>query len=59
MTPEFFAIVAEMRAAQKKYFKSRMSYDLEKAKKLEKEVDERIAAECDKKDSISSQKKLF
>ncbi len=35
----FIALVSEMRLIQKQYFKNRMSFDLEKAKRLEKEVD--------------------
>lgn len=40
---EFFDKVAAMRAAQKKYFKSRSRFDLDAAKRLEKEIDNEIA----------------
>lgn len=40
---EFFDKVAAMRAAQKKYFKSRSSFDLHEAKRLEKIIDDEIA----------------
>lgn len=50
MTPrEFFDKVAAMRDAQKKYFKSRSRFDLDAAKRLEKEIDNeiaRVAAYC-------------
>ena len=39
---EFFLTVAQMREAQKKYFKNRFSADLEKAKELEKIIDAEI-----------------
>lgn len=43
MTPqEFFQKVAEMRQAQKRYFKMRTSLDLAQSKKLEKEIDNEI-----------------
>ena len=40
---EFFYKVAEMREAQKRYFKMHTSMDLKQAKKLEKDVDEEIS----------------
>ena len=44
MTPrEFFDKVAAMRDAQKRYFKSRSSFDLREAKRLEKVIDDEIA----------------
>ena len=43
MSPrEFYATVVKMREAQKKYFKSRSSFDLEAAKRYEKLVDAEI-----------------
>lgn len=39
---EFFDLVSSMRDAQKSYFKSRGSYDLQKSKELEKKVDDEI-----------------
>lgn len=39
---EFFLTVAQMREAQKQYFKNRFSADLEKAKELEKKIDAEI-----------------
>lgn len=39
---DFTKLVAEMRAAQKAYFRNRDGNNLEKAKRLEKEVDNRI-----------------
>ena len=48
MTPrEFFDKVAAMRDAQKKYFKSRSRFDLDAAKRLEKEIDNEIARVAD------------
>lgn len=44
MTPrEFFDKVAAMREAQKKFFKSHSSFDLQEAKRLEREIDGEIA----------------
>lgn len=40
---EFFEKVAEMREAQKKYFRMRTSSDLTLSKRLEKEIDDEIA----------------
>ena len=40
---EFFYLVANMREAQKAYFKNRQQNVLRAAKKLEQEVDEEIA----------------
>ena len=43
MSPrEFFDTVVKMREAQKKYFKSRSSFNLEAAKRYEKLVDAEI-----------------
>jgi len=43
MSPrEFYDIVVKMREAQKKYFKSRSSFDLEAAKRYEKIIDKEI-----------------
>lgn len=39
---EFFYLVAQMRAAQKEYFKSREQLTLRAARKLEIEVDKEI-----------------
>lgn len=39
---EFFDTVCAMRAAQKKFFKSRSSFDLQESKRLEKIVDAEI-----------------
>lgn len=39
---EFYKLVAEMRAEQKKFFSTRDSQALEKSKKLEKLVDKAI-----------------
>lgn len=44
MTPrEFFDKVAAMRDAQKRFFKSHSSLDLQESKRLEKEIDNEIA----------------
>ncbi|WP_373248797.1 hypothetical protein [Bacteroides thetaiotaomicron] len=44
MTPkEFFEKVEKMREAQKNYFKTRSSMDLQLSKKLEREIDNEIA----------------
>lgn len=53
----FITLVSAMREMQKQYFKTRMSFDMEKAKRLEKEVDHfiKILGEED----IVVQKKLF
>ncbi len=59
MTPEFFAIVKEMRESQRKWFKNHMSYDLENAKKLERRVDEIIDKEIRHDKNNVEQKKLF
>lgn len=40
---EFFEKVVKMREAQKNYFKTRSSMDLQLSKKLEKEIDDEIA----------------
>lgn len=40
---EFFYLVAQMRSAQKEYFKSRDQLVLRAARKLENEVDKEIA----------------
>lgn len=39
---QFFDLVAELRTAQKTYFKTRSFSDLQKSKRLEKEVDAEI-----------------
>lgn len=44
MTPkEFYEKVVKMREAQKSYFKTRSSMDLQVCKRLEKEIDNEIA----------------
>ena len=44
MTPrEFFDKVAAMRDAQKRFFKSHSSFDLQESKRLEREIDNEIA----------------
>lgn len=44
MTPkEFYEKVVKMREAQKSYFKTRSSMDLQLCKRLEKEIDNEIA----------------
>lgn len=44
MTPrEFFDKVVAMRAAQKRFFKSHSSFDLQESKRLEREIDVEIA----------------
>ena len=40
---QFFETVRSLRQAQKKYFKTRSSYDLREAKRLEKVIDDEIA----------------
>lgn len=52
----FFDKVKEMRAAQKEYFRTRSSTELQKAKRLEKEVDEWIKQE---ESDNNEQQKLF
>lgn len=39
---EFFDKVVEMRAAQKRFFRTRITSDMHDAKKLEKEIDMEI-----------------
>ena len=39
---EFYDAVVKMREAQKEYFKYRLSSDLNKSKRLEKEIDDKI-----------------
>jgi hypothetical protein len=39
---QFFDTVREMREAQKRFFKSHSSYDLQEAKRLEKIIDDEI-----------------
>ncbi len=59
MTPrEFFDKVAAMRDAQKKYFKSRSRFDLDAAKRLEKEI-ARVAAIENNKPAGPTQLTLF
>jgi len=43
----FFELVGQMRAAQKKYFKERTGSSLIESKKLEKQVDQVLAAGLD------------
>lgn len=57
-TDEFVKLVGEMREYQKKFFQSRMSYDLQKAKTLEKKVDECLNIYSTTR-NISDQKTLF
>lgn len=46
---EFIQLVADMRAAQKEYFKFRYSSTLQRAKHLEHQVDEHLARQqCDR-----------
>lgn len=40
---QFYETVRAMRQAQKKYFKSRSSFDLRESKRLEKVIDDEIA----------------
>lgn len=40
---QFYETTRAMRAAQKKFFKSRSSFDLREAKRLEKVIDDEIA----------------
>ena len=39
---QFYDTVVKMREAQKEYFKYRLSSDLNKSKRLEKEIDDEI-----------------
>jgi predicted RNA-binding Zn ribbon-like protein len=39
---EFVSLVEKMREAQKRYFRTRASYNLNDSKKLEKQVDEAV-----------------
>jgi hypothetical protein len=39
---EFFSIVTEMRNAQKMYFRNRTTDNLQRSKRLEKQVDDEI-----------------
>lgn len=39
---QFFNLVSRLREAQKRYFKTRSSADLQSSKQLEKEIDEEI-----------------
>lgn len=59
---EFFDKVAAMRDAQKKYFKSRSRFDLDTAKRLEREIDDeitRVAAIDNNKPAGPTQLTLF
>lgn len=48
MTPaDFVDLVARMRDAQRRYFRTRARGDLEESKRLEREVDGAIAAAAD------------
>lgn len=58
MEEDFIELVAKMRESQKEYFRGRMGRDLEKAKKLESEVDKRIKAYREKQLDLL-QPKLF
>ena len=49
---EFAALVAELRHAQKTYFRTRERADLERSKALERKVDKAL-------DELSGQKTLF
>ena len=55
---EFVLLVDTMRKAQKEYFRGRMGRDLEKSKKLEKEVDDMIR-EIEREENDKLQLKLF
>ncbi len=50
---QFYETTRDMRQAQKKYFKSRSSFDLREAKRLEKVIDDEIA----RVDAIEKSKK--
>lgn len=55
---QFFNLVSRLREAQKRYFKTRSSIDLQSSKQLEKEID----AEIERVNTIIQQKqnpKLF
>ena len=55
---QFFNLVSRLREAQKRYFKTRASIDLQSSKQLEKELD----AEIERVNTIIQQKqnpKLF
>lgn len=55
---QFFNLVSRLREAQKRYFKTRSSIDLQSSKQLEKELD----AEIERVNTIIQQKqnpKLF
>ncbi len=58
---EFFRRVAELRRAQKAYFRTRSGDDLRYAKRLEKEIDDEIArAEAAETERINGrQQSLF
>ncbi len=43
-TGEFANMVSDMREAQKRYFKTKLKYDLKLCKELEKKVDDALAA---------------
>lgn len=57
-TKQFVNLVENMRKAQKEYFRGRMGRDLDRAKKLESEVDKIIKRERDKQ-LEALQPKLF
>ena len=46
-TEAFYALVARMMAAQKRYFKTRSSADLDYSKALERQVREALRARAD------------
>jgi hypothetical protein len=50
---DFARLVASMRAAQRKYFRTRSYDDLDESKRLEREVDAAL------KEALEPQKKLF
>ena len=56
---EFFDAVAQMRAAQKKFFKSHSSFDLQESKRLEKFIDAEIKRVKDLEDDKPQQLTLF
>lgn len=49
---QFFNLVSRLREAQKRYFKTRLSIDLQSSKQLEKELD----AEIERVNTIIQQK---
>lgn len=49
---EFVRLVADMRNAQRRYFRTRSTADLDHSKRLEKRVDEAIKRELDGQQSL-------